>query len=227
LQSAYSRARVLLQLMRVCSPVGAGLDPGAPPLSPPPAGLRGRVEQQVDALTGTAQKALTGVVGSSFGVLRALLPGGPETPAASAEAGAAPWNAMRPAFGLLRRESGFAIASLAASLPGRPAPPRAEDGGRQMTEVVSRPGSRASSLYAPLEEESESASESEEGSAPEDALGGDAHSVRSFESMLSSRRKAVSRKSLADRLARVSGVRAGALDAGRVRFFSSHTCVPR
>jgi hypothetical protein len=48
---------------------------------------------------------------------------------------------------------------------------------------------------------------------PEDPIGGDPHSMRS---MLRSRRKAVSHKSLADRLARVSGMCA-ALDTHRVR----------
>jgi hypothetical protein len=106
-----------------------------------------------------------------------------------------------------RREPGFAIASLAASLPGRPGPSRAEELGRQMMEVASRPVSRASSLYDLLEEEGEEEEEDggEDGTTPEDPIGGDPHSVRS---MSCSRRKAVSRKSLADRLAHVSGVRA-------------------
>ena len=91
-------------------------------------GFRGRVEQRVDAITGSANRVLSGVVDSSFGVLRSILPiagisdgsaalasadGGEEGLAASA-----PWNISRPGFGLLRRESGFSIASLAASLPG-------------------------------------------------------------------------------------------------------------
>jgi hypothetical protein len=115
-----------------------------------------------------------------------------------------------------RREPGFAIASLAASLPGRPGPSRAEELGRQMMEVASRPVSRASSLDDLLEEESEEEEEEdggEDGTTSEDPIGGDSHSARS---MPCSRRKAVSRKSLADRLARVSGVRA-ALDTRRVR----------
>jgi hypothetical protein len=115
-----------------------------------------------------------------------------------------------------RREPGFAIASLAGSLPGRPGPSRAEELGRQMMEVASRPVSRASSLYDLLEEEGEEEEEEdggEDGTTSEDPIGGDPHSARS---MPCSRRKAVSRKSLADRLARVSGVRA-ALDTRRVR----------
>jgi hypothetical protein len=113
-----------------------------------------------------------------------------------------------------RREPGFAIASLAASLPGRPGPSRAEELGRQMMEVASRPVSRASSLYNLLEEEGEEEDGGgEDGTTSEDLIGGDPHSARS---MPCSRRKAVSRKSLADRLARVSSVRA-ALDTRRVR----------
>jgi hypothetical protein len=54
-------ACALTVLMCVRSSVSAGLDPGAPPLSPPPAGRPGHVEQQVNALTVTTQKALTGV----------------------------------------------------------------------------------------------------------------------------------------------------------------------
>jgi hypothetical protein len=203
---------------------GVGLGPASPQLPPPPAGLRGRVEQQVDALTGSAGKVLSGVAGvadASFGVLRAFLPGGPEavaTPAASAEQGAAPWNAMRPAFGLLRRESGFSIASLAASLPGRERARSAlaEEAGRQMTEVNSRPGSRAS-LYAPPEEseDEEGDDDDDEGESGDDDVH-DTRSIRSFGSMMSDRRNAVSRKSLADRLASVSGVRLGQ-DSPKVR----------
>jgi hypothetical protein len=44
-------ACALTVLMCVRSSVGAGLDPGAPPLSPPPARRPGHVEQQVNALT--------------------------------------------------------------------------------------------------------------------------------------------------------------------------------
>jgi hypothetical protein len=194
-------ACALTVLMCVRSSVSAGLDPGAPPLSPPPAGRPGHVEQQVNALTWTAQKVLTGVgAGGTHGER-----GGGRGPV---ERGAAHVRAPR-------REPGFAIASLAASLPGRPAPSRAEELGGQMMEVASRPASRASSLYELIEEESEEEDEDggENGTAPEDPIGGDLHSVRS---MLRSRRKAVSHKSLADRLARVSGVCA-ALDTRRVR----------
>ena len=73
----------------------------------PQPSLRGRVEQQVDALAGSANKVLTGVVDTSFGVLRSLLPGQPtagtDTPPTDAVQGSAPWNAAPPRFGLLRR----------------------------------------------------------------------------------------------------------------------------
>ena len=91
-------------------------------------GFRGRVEQQVDAITGSANRVLSGVVDSSFGVLRSILPiagvsdgSAALTSADGSEEGlaaSAPWNISRPGFGLLRGESGFSIASLAASLPG-------------------------------------------------------------------------------------------------------------
>ncbi|KAJ3008561.1 hypothetical protein NUW54_g3105 [Trametes sanguinea] len=77
----------------------AGSDSGSPRV--PQASLRGRVEQQVDALAGSANKVLTGVVDTSFGVLRALLPGqtsdaGVATPPVDADQGAAPWNIPQP-----------------------------------------------------------------------------------------------------------------------------------
>jgi hypothetical protein len=195
-----------------------------------PAGLRGRVEQQVDALAGSANKVLSAAVDGSFGMLRAMLPaapgdGGAATPAVDTDQAAAPWNTMRPAFGILRRESGFSIASLAASLPGagvRARSFRAEpvpEEGRQMVEVASRPASRAGSLAAPAEEsgdEDEDGSEGEEESAESGDDAHDARSIRSFESMLSSRRKAVSRKSLSDRLASMTGLSRVA-DANKVR----------
>lgn len=205
------------------------------PVAPTPqgtgAGLRGRVDQQLESAT----KALSGVVDSSVGILRAFLPGGnPDvgTPSASEDQRDAPWNAMRPGFGLLRRESGFSIASLAASAVaiGRERSRsgqglhRVENEGRQMTEVSSRPGSRHS-LY--LEEsESESGEEEEEDKEEEseeseqEVDGGvrhDARSIRSFESMMSgaatkpkTRKNGAgslkNRKSLSDRLASMPGL---------------------
>jgi hypothetical protein len=196
--------------------------------SPPPAapGLRGRMEQQVDLLTGSANKVLSGVVDSSFGVLRSFLP---STDAAATQASAtsteelqsaAPWNAMRPSFGLLRRETGFSIANLAASLPvtgrdrSRSVHKAPDENGQQMVEVSSRPGSRASrrSIYAGSEDESEEANETGEGEEESegDEESGDEQderrSIRSFESMMSSRKRAIGRKSLSDRLASMPGL---------------------
>ena len=78
--------------------------------------LRGRVEQQVDAIAGSANKVLSGVVDSSFGVLRALLPGGQQeqNPSQPPEVTI---QETKPGFTLLKRETGFSIATLAASLP--------------------------------------------------------------------------------------------------------------
>ncbi|KAG6331280.1 hypothetical protein ID866_7808, partial [Astraeus odoratus] len=147
-------------------------------------GLRGRVEQGVDAIAGSANKVITGVFDSSFGVLRALIPGqspaggvvasntvgvagtgtGASTgerqpPPADPTAEPLPSSSLSPlsplaagagaawdtSVRLLRRESGFSIASLAASLPGAQGPrSRAgsnvdETGQRELVEVSSRP----------------------------------------------------------------------------------------
>lgn len=192
--------------------------------------LRGRVEQQVDAIAGSANKVISGVVDSSFGVLRALLPGTPILDAGAAAPGegnadaqeAAPWNASRPGFGLLRRDTGFSIANLTAALPGASKPKKDEEAGQQLLEVPSRPGSSRSmriddtSSSAESEEDDEDEEEDEEEYEEE---GHDTRSIRSFESMMSARsarakRKgrqrinstASGRKSLADRLASVPGL---------------------
>ncbi|KAF5332134.1 hypothetical protein D9611_008124 [Ephemerocybe angulata] len=139
-------------------------------------GLRGRVEQQVDAIADSANKVISGVVDSSFGILRSFLPnqgtsvagtshaGGsrPPTPAALSDGGggalSSSWKSPKPGFGLLRRESGFSLASLAANLPmtgrSRSNTANTEELGQQLITVSrpgsvrsrSRPGSRASSL---------------------------------------------------------------------------------
>ena len=103
-------------------------------------GLRGRAKQQVDAIVGLANKVLAGMMDTSFGMLKLLLPAqeaqvsgvssavdSTTVPATTASAttattlnattGSTPWNVIRPNFGLLRRESGFSIASITASLP--------------------------------------------------------------------------------------------------------------
>lgn len=185
-------------------------------------GFRGRVEQQVDAITGSANRVLSGVVDSSFGVLRSILPiagvSDGSAALASADGGedglaaSAPWNITRPGFGLLRRESGFSIASLAASLPGASGMRDrarsfasahsgvgggggAEEEGQEMVE--SRPGSvKGVSLREESEESGEGEEEEseeegdEEGSEEEEdpaEARHDVRSIRSFESMMSSR----------------------------------------
>ena len=99
-------------------------------------GLRGRVEQQVDAIVGSANKVLAGVMDTSFGMLKSLLPaqeaqvsgvnstvGSTTVPATAtattlnATTGSIPWNIVGPNFGPLRHESGFSITSIVASLP--------------------------------------------------------------------------------------------------------------
>lgn len=194
--------------------------------------LRARVEQQVDALAGSANKVILDVVDSSVGILRSFLPGstpsGQEVSAPSSEpASSAPWNAVKPGLGLLRRESGFSITSLAASLPGskdRTKSVLGEETGQQLVSVSSKPGLTKSrttdddvtsnsddgSGDDSEEEESES-NEGGAGSAEMDTGSGhDARSIRSFESMMSSsardRKDAKTRKSLSDRLAHMPGL---------------------
>ncbi|OBZ66399.1 hypothetical protein A0H81_13569 [Grifola frondosa] len=185
--------------------------------------IRGRVEQQVDAIAGSANKVISGVVDTSFGVLRALLPGQTAPSDGHTDASATSGNgelqeaAPRPGFGLLRRDTGFSIASLAASLPGasgrlKPAG-QGEEAGQQMVEVPSRPGSVRS-----VRGVEDSTSEDEEGSSEdedyeEEEEEHDTRSIRSFESMMSSRsrqrrkRKVTNgRKSITDRLASMPGL---------------------
>lgn len=198
-----------------------------------PGSLRGRVEQGVDAIAGSANKVITGVVDSSFGVLRSFLPSAPtstfaptsasaltstSTSAPTTETSDARWN-----MGLLRRESGFSIASL---VPGRKGDGKVEDGQRELVEVSSRPGSIRSiyvnedGVVGGTEDESEESDEEEDGEDEEEESEEEEHthdvrSIRSFESMMSgnsgkARKKkklsALSRKSLTDRLAQVPGL---------------------
>ena len=183
--------------------------------------LRGRVEQQVDAIAGSANKVLSGVVDSSFGVLRALLPGGqheqnvlqpPEVVT----------QEPKPGFGLLKREGGFSIATLAASLPiarqrSNQSNTTADESGQQMMDV-SRPSSRMSKhskMGGAGEEIQESSSFSSEDSGEEEEEEQDeehdTRSIKSFESMMNQRKRrrrkaATGRKSIADRLANVPGL---------------------
>jgi hypothetical protein len=174
-----------------------------------PNSFRDKVEQ--------ANKVLTDVVDTSFGMLRSLLPVHPapgqvplSTPAPDELQSTAPWNNVKPGFGMLRRESGFSIRSIksmASSLPigGGQAARRAasvadEEKGQQMVNV-SRPGSARSvrgrngessdddddgSSVSDSVEESEEEGEGEEEEGAEAGSTFDARSIRSFESMMSS-----------------------------------------
>ncbi|KAG7445337.1 uncharacterized protein BT62DRAFT_1077021 [Guyanagaster necrorhizus] len=182
-------------------------------------GLRGRVEQQVDAIAGSANKVLTGVVDTSFGMLKSLLPNNTNAPAMDNVQGSTPWNAVRPGFGLLRRESGFSIKSM---LPGS----TPKMGGEEELVTVSRPGSvrsrrsRAGSVRSGVfmssddeseeEEEEESEDDDEDEEEADYSPPGDMKSIKSFESMMSSKKKRrkTSRPSLSDRLASVSALTA-------------------
>jgi len=183
--------------------------------------LRGRVEQQVDAITGSANKVLSGVVDSSFGVLRALLPGGQHDQDV-AQPPEVVIQESKPGFGLLKRESGFSISTLAASLPiarqrSNQSNTTADESGQQMMDV-SRPNSRTSKHSRvggtgdeTHETSEESEADSEEGEEEEEDEEHDVRSIKSFESMMSERkrrrRKAASgRKNIADRLANVPGL---------------------
>ncbi|KAF7342115.1 VPS9 domain-containing protein [Mycena venus] len=179
----------------------------------------GLLRRQVDTLAGGAGRVIngvTGVVDSSFGMLRQFLPGTspqPVTPALDSNQGAAPWNfphVARPGFGLLRRETGFSIGGI--SIGGR----SAADEKEKELRVVSRPGSVRGEAGSDEGEEDEGEGESGEDDEEDyaDELGGgshDARSIRSFESMMSrerskGRRSNPKRKSLSDRLAHVSGL---------------------
>jgi hypothetical protein len=202
----------------------AALESQAPPDSPEgvPARFRRGVEQQVDAIAGSANKVILGVVDQGFGVLRAFLPGtsadaqatSSENPGTDQEA--APWNAARPGFGLLRRESGFSIASLAASLPGRDrakslastAGSTGEESGQMMVDVSSRPGSVRSVYESDVEgsQDDDSQGDDSDDEEQEDDRH-DTRSIRSFENMMGrAARRRRTRKSLSDRLASMPGL---------------------
>ncbi|KAF7366362.1 VPS9 domain-containing protein [Mycena sanguinolenta] len=203
------------------TPIPLARSAGSSPKTPTPGMIPGMsfvedgtglLRRQVDTLAGGAGRVITGVTGvvdSSFGMLRQFLPGTtppPMTPALDSTQGAAPWNfphVARPGFGLLRRETGFSIGGI--SIGGRSA---ADEKEKELREV-SRPGS----LRGEEEDEDEGVDEEEE-SGEEDEEdekeggGHDARSIRSFESMMSSKGRKLKpkRKSLSDRLAHVSGL---------------------
>ncbi|EED81888.1 predicted protein [Postia placenta Mad-698-R] len=208
-------------------PVGRSVRfPGNEPPSPQiiQASLRGRVEQQVDAITGSANKVISGVVDTSFGVLRSLLPGQNQSQpiVASPTSETTDDASSRPGFGILRRDTGFSIASLAASLPGSRARSATattnEETGQMMIEVPSRPGSSRSvriidDELSASEAESTGDEEDEDEEDDEAEFGHDTRSIRSFESMMSGRtgrakgkRKPNGRMSLTDRLASMPGL---------------------
>jgi len=196
-------------------------------------GLRGRMEQGVDAITGSANKVLTGVVDTSFGMLRSLLPSAGTSAILQPSEGQ---SSPRPGFSLLRRESGFSIAGISIGGASYGAQKVEEDDQEKELTNVSRPGSvrsRASlrkksgdnendddeysqeSASDSSDQDDESEEDEEEGdgkfvvgSAP------DTRSIRSFENMMSARRpkkKKVPRQSLGDRLATMSGLKVSAL----------------
>ncbi|KAG8913557.1 hypothetical protein FRC00_002154, partial [Tulasnella sp. 408] len=197
--------------------------------------LRGKVEQQVGELAGSANKVFTGVVDSGFSALRGFL-GGDQNAAAQVVQPApedATKQSPRQGFGLLRRASGFSIASVAASLPvsrrirssSVGTSLAAEETGQQMIEVPSRPGSVRSGAADELSEDDSSSqldSDEESGSEEEEevAAKSDVRSIRSFTSMMSeAREEGKQRKSLSDRLANVSrlGIAASPSREGSLR----------
>ena len=145
----------------------------------------------VDAIAGSANKVISGVFDSSFGVLRALLPGQVIVPGTGAVTGAPTgsgplvtsgsgstgtggetdtalmWG-VRPGLGLLRRETGFSIAGLTSALPVGPGRARGqghaeEQGQRELVEVPSRPPSLRSQSHR-SEHEGSGSEETEESS---------------------------------------------------------------
>lgn len=185
-------------------------------------GVQGSIRDRVEQ----ANKVITGVVDTSFGMLRSLLPNAatvaPATPPEGDVQDSAPWNMAKPGFGLLRRESGFSIRSITSALPiprGASKPGAGEEAGQQLV-TVSRPSS-VKSASAGKDDESatddssamDSNSEEEDDDDDEDASAiGDARSIRSFESMMSNRKGKKDksgmrpRKSLTDRLAHMSSL---------------------
>ncbi|KAL0573221.1 hypothetical protein V5O48_008741 [Marasmius crinis-equi] len=263
-----SRLSMIAQVPLPITPAGSVASTSA--LSSASFTLRHRVEQQVDALSNSANKVLTGVSGvvdTSFGIFKNFtlptLKVGSQadlTADPGGEGVVPPWNESRQT--LVRRDTGgFSIRGL--KLPGLGG---GVVGGKAREEEmisVSRPGSVKSrkstgskiavSDYESEDDEDEDLdeddmSEGEEGSDGEEGgssdeevdpegegyfsgATGDARSIKSFESMMSSRQKAnkkasgggksakdvagAARKSLSDRLAKVSsGISGGVARMG-------------
>lgn len=184
--------------------------------------FRGRVGQGVDAIAGSANKVITGVFYTSFGVLRALIPGqatvgsgggviggqqegGKEGTSLGTPLGT--WETRR----MPRRESGFSIASLAASLPGgqrtRSRAASYVGGQRELVEVSSvrsRSG-RVSSEEGGVDGGTEESEESREEGGESDGEEG-VHDTRSTERTMNESGKPGGRKSLTDRLSSMPGL---------------------
>ena len=176
--------------------------------------------QSADAIA-AANKVLSGVVDTSFGVLRAFLPQTGPARAATGE-GDAQW---RPSIG--RRETGFSIAGLTAAVAGTgKVKSQAEEGQRELVEVGSRPpslrshpredeGDAEASGEESAEESENDESEEEDGVAEGDQGDEEAHdtrSIKSFESMLSggrTTRKTDARRRLTDLTGRLTHGMAG------------------
>ncbi|KAG8733291.1 hypothetical protein FRC11_007406 [Ceratobasidium sp. 423] len=174
--------------------------------------LRGKVNQVGEMAGSAAGKVILGVMDTSMLALKGLL-----------GADNNPDSGERPGFGLLRRGTGFSIASVTASLPAvgrstpRPDPDVIPQEGQQLIEVSSRPGSLRSVEMRDSDESSGSTAsssgsddDSSDGAASDDegTRGGDTRSVRSFSSMLSrgSKDDRRDRLSLQDRLANMSNL---------------------
>ncbi|CAE6454953.1 unnamed protein product [Rhizoctonia solani] len=174
--------------------------------------LRGKVNQVGEMAGSAAGKVILGVMDTSMLALKGLL-----------RADNNPDPDQRPGFGLLRRGTGFSIASVTASLPAvgrstsRADPDAIPQEGQQLIEVPSRPGSLRSVRTGNSDESSgstatssgsEDDSDDEAVSDDEGTRGGDTRSVRSFSSMLSrgSKDDRRDRPSLQDRLANMSNL---------------------
>ena len=156
-------------------------------------------------------------------MLRQLLPGTPDVggdsttlvASSSGEGGvvvaqSGAWNYIPTNFGLLRREAGLSIASIAASLPGA-------GGGARSGSRMGQAGEESGQPLVAVSRPSSVRNEGDEGHAADEGddqdsvehrefSEHDSRSIRSFESMMSGKARVGSRKSLSDRLASVSGL---------------------
>ncbi|GJJ11369.1 hypothetical protein Clacol_005601 [Clathrus columnatus] len=159
--------------------------------------LSKRVNQQVGELAelaGSAGKMVTGVVDTSFGMLRGFLGNQPDSIPQIDTTEITPWNMVKPSFGLLRRVS-----------LGRPKTPSGclEEEGRQLVEVSSRPGSIRGLDTSDDDNEAEEVSDDEKDEGQPETDNRDTRSIKSFSSMMSKESRG-ERATLADRLAKMS-----------------------